>query len=242
LSKPAPRDLSVWISSVLPAASLAFFVGTVFIKPGFWQHWMPGERGIVENAQFLILVAAFYSGFRILLKPSDWPGRGFGIWAGLLTLGFFYIAGEEISWGQHFFSWKTSDWLQEVNSQHETNLHNIRFLSQTLDKVPFRILEAVVFWGGVVYPVLYLWKGHKVNLPAWWNWLLPTAACLPAALAAQAVQIFRAADPLRHFMRDQLPWLSLAEMKEYFVYMFLMIYAASLYARIRHKKEAAAYK
>ncbi len=40
------------------------------------------------------------------------------------ALGSLYIAGEEMSWGQHFFHWNTPEYWAEVNRQQETNLHN----------------------------------------------------------------------------------------------------------------------
>ena len=40
------------------------------------------------------------------------------------ALSCLYIAGEEMSWGQHFFHWNTPEYWAEVNRQEETNLHN----------------------------------------------------------------------------------------------------------------------
>src|SRR6185437_12681351 len=43
----------------------------------------------------------------------------------IALLGCIYTAGEEMSWGQHFFHWKTPEYWAMVNRQQETNLHNI---------------------------------------------------------------------------------------------------------------------
>jgi hypothetical protein len=42
----------------------------------------------------------------------------------IVAIGFFVIAGEEISWGQRIFGFESNDWFVENNWQEETNLHN----------------------------------------------------------------------------------------------------------------------
>ncbi len=43
----------------------------------------------------------------------------------LLALLFFVCFGEEISWGQRIFEWRTPEILQNLNAQEEFNLHNL---------------------------------------------------------------------------------------------------------------------
>ncbi len=45
----------------------------------------------------------------------------------VLAISFLICLGEEISWGQRLFGWDTPDAWSRVNSQQETNLHNLRF-------------------------------------------------------------------------------------------------------------------
>lgn len=42
-----------------------------------------------------------------------------------LACACFFVAGEEVSWGQWIFHWDTPDALAEANLQGETNLHNL---------------------------------------------------------------------------------------------------------------------
>ena len=44
----------------------------------------------------------------------------------------FFIAGEEISWGQRIFGYMTPDWVAERNIQKEFNLHNLGVLFGSL--------------------------------------------------------------------------------------------------------------
>lgn len=64
----------------------------------------------------------------------------------LLMLGFFFLAMEEISWGQRLFGWGTPD-IFEGNFQNETNVHN--FLNPYLDSLyrlaSLLLLSSVLF-------------------------------------------------------------------------------------------------
>ena len=48
----------------------------------------------------------------------------------IITLVSFLFGMEEISWGQRIFGWETPLFLEEINTQDETNLHNILSHSQ----------------------------------------------------------------------------------------------------------------
>lgn len=41
----------------------------------------------------------------------------------------FIGAGEEVSWGQSIFGWKTPEALEKINVQGETNFHNIIYVN-----------------------------------------------------------------------------------------------------------------
>jgi len=56
---------------------------------------------------------------------------------GLLTLFFFFGAGEEISWGQRLFEVESSDFFKNNNAQAETNLHNLVVGGTKINKLIF---------------------------------------------------------------------------------------------------------
>jgi tetratricopeptide (TPR) repeat protein len=102
------------------------------------------------------------------------PGVSRWFWT-LLGLAAFYVAMEEISWGQQIFHWESGEFFQKVNQQGETNLHNI-FTGpySTLKKQLLTYAVTVVFFiGGVVYPLLHrkgwslaIWlEGRGVPVP-----------------------------------------------------------------------------
>ncbi len=84
------------------------------------------ESGFFEIGTFIILI--LISGYCIrLLKISRRPQtpavllRLVGLTACLTLVAGF----EEISWGQHFFGFRSADFFMNHNRQHETNLHNL---------------------------------------------------------------------------------------------------------------------
>lgn len=95
---------------------------------GGYFHFV-NEDGTVEN---LTSIAFFVSGILSLLLIRAKTlfastKRARQIFTGLcifLAVGFFLVAGEEISWGQRIFGWESSESVHDVNLQGETNLHN----------------------------------------------------------------------------------------------------------------------
>ena len=107
--------------------NLSLYCEVYFVK-NMWY-----ENGLVESLQFVfLLIAIFYLVF-VIKKYQNKLNRIINIFLIINICGLFYFAGEEISWGQHFFSWSSPEFFQELNNQKETNLHNI---SNLFDQLP----------------------------------------------------------------------------------------------------------
>jgi tetratricopeptide (TPR) repeat protein len=81
--------------------------------------------------------------------------RQFRLFYGLLALACFYVAGEEISWGQRIFDIESPEFFRQHNLQKETNLHN--FLTGPISTwvksaLEFSIAAGLVFYG-LIYPL-----------------------------------------------------------------------------------------
>ena len=81
----------------------------------------------------------------------------------LFAAGCFLVAGEEISWGQRILDFGTPEHLTEINTQDQTNLHNI----DPLEK-PFKLAQLLIglcgtvgVWAVRVVP----WTARKLRLP-----------------------------------------------------------------------------
>jgi hypothetical protein len=110
------------------------FVGVIAIvlarahKPLF--RFLTDEDSLLEWAQFAGFAAA-----SIFALVCAWRFRKTG--RPLLALvylafglGCFFIAGEEIAWGQRIFGFETPEGLEELNEQEEVTVHNIDVVQQ----------------------------------------------------------------------------------------------------------------
>ena len=79
-----------------------------------------------ENIPVEPLTAALYAGSGLtLFLAAAAARRGWLRWFYLLVgLGALFVAGEEVSWGQHIFGFATPEFLLLANDHQETNLHN----------------------------------------------------------------------------------------------------------------------
>ncbi len=123
---------------ILPVA----FVGAV-VALGLYElapdalNTLTREDGVVEYLTTLLYLAA-----AAILAVAFARRREGRLWLALLALGYFLIAGEEISWGQRLLGVSTPEGLDDANVQGELNLHNLEGLQ---DKV--RLLGVGLFVG-----------------------------------------------------------------------------------------------
>lgn len=95
------------------------------------------ENGLVEQLQILFLLISIF----FLVKFYKITKKNLNISLKLII--FFYLAGlvyyffEEISWGQHIFSWQTPEFFSKINHQNETNFHNT---SSIFNELPRNLL------------------------------------------------------------------------------------------------------
>jgi hypothetical protein len=112
-----------WGLVIAPFVVLAAFLATYPARSLF--RLLMGEDGIVEWTQFVCLVIALP-----IAAGLTWTlaRRRHLLLAGLfalVTLGVFFVAMEEISWGQRILDFATPTGLVDINDQGEANIHNI---------------------------------------------------------------------------------------------------------------------
>ena len=115
-----------------------------------------GENKLVENLQSLFLfISLIY--FYLIIKKINYKNKFIYSFFIISFIGIFYFLGEEISWGQHFFKWSSSEFFLEFNNQKETNIHNI---SNLFNELPRTI---VLLWCCFSFLVLYIGKFFKIK-------------------------------------------------------------------------------
>jgi hypothetical protein len=116
-------------------------------------HFVTAEDRLLEWSQFVgyAVGAGFAAAAAVLFFRR---GRtSLALWFALIALGCFFIAGEEISWGQRILGIETPESVAEVNRQDEISVHNIGSIEGL-----FRVGELVVGFAGSVGVWLVAWR------------------------------------------------------------------------------------
>ena len=95
------------------------------------------ENGLVELLQVFFLLITIIFFFNFLKKNFNYSNLSFKAIKLLYLSGILYYFFEEISWGQHFFGWQTTEFFSKINTQNETNFHNT---SSIFNELPRNLL------------------------------------------------------------------------------------------------------
>lgn len=188
------------------------------------------EFGLVENLTVVFLVLALFSTLAILVRFNGSLHVTVKVFLILYCLGCIYFAGEEASWGQHWFGWETGEFF-DANDQHETNFHNT---SVWLDRVPKGILSLLIFIGGIIVPLRLYFKSQRINYrkSGWWIW--PTWVCLPVALLATVTTW---PSKIEHNTNWQFYFDQAQEVKEFYIAFFILLFIVSLNRRLKKLRQ-----
>jgi hypothetical protein len=186
------RDSEAWgltpgrafIIALFPILATFAFVATARF-PGVFV-WVVDEDSLLETFQFLLILAvSLLSGWlSTRLLRGGWR-RAATLYV-LLMLGTFFVAGEEISWGQRIFGWRTPEALEAINAQQEISVHNIHGLHQ-----PF--IYAVMLGGmyGAVLPFVGLALPTDRRRSMLGYLLIPPLCLVPAFLVPFGYRLCR---------------------------------------------------
>jgi hypothetical protein len=148
--------------------------------------WLVNEDSVVEWLQFACLLAAsiFLPLITVyLVRAKRW---GIAVLYAVVTLGVWFLTGEEISWGQRIFGWATPESLNEVNRQGETTVHNIRGVQEL---VPAAMLLASLY--GACAPLVWAGMGKRWENLKSRRLLIPPLSLVPAFALAAGYRLFR---------------------------------------------------
>jgi hypothetical protein len=117
---------------------LSIALGAMAILASYLVAWLPQpdaavllrEDGPIEQATLVFFLIA---GVCLLMAwrrhgpdaPPRAPVEGRRVYLLLLAGLMLVCAGEEASWGQRIFGWRTPEMWSAINAQAETNLHNL---------------------------------------------------------------------------------------------------------------------
>lgn len=182
------------------------------------------ENGPHEILQFIVMCLALLVALRTLWVMDRRAHYGLTAWIALAALCCFYVAGEEVSWGQHLLNWATPEFWATVNDQQETNLHNT---TSWLDQKPRLLLEAAVMIGGLLIPALRIWRPGA--LPARFASIYPPSYL---CVVAGATLLFKLLDTKADILGVSI-FVRASEVIELYLYYFVLLYLLYMKNKLR---------
>ena len=153
-----PSSLSKAEAFILYFTFGLLFFGIVMSRLDvFWfEFYYVLEDGFIEWMTVLPLLLMAAISIRRLIRLAPHRHARFVI-SMLLFIGFFiFAAGEELSWGQRIFNWKSTDFFKENNAQKETNFHNLIVAGKSINIIVFsRLMIFFMVFYLLVLPTLY---------------------------------------------------------------------------------------
>ncbi len=217
---------------VIPFAAL--LIGEDY---SFYRTRMITEAGLIEHATVLFSVLGFVFALLVVANRKSCPRPWMTYFMLFFALGFFYIAGEEISWGQHLFKWDTPQWIGEANRQNETNLHNLHL---SLDRIPKTIIGVGIVLSGILWPLFSHYRGVKIeNSEGDWYWLWPTSVVRVTAVCFLIVWLLDRLMVQTDLLSGEGYSIGFQEHREMIMLYFLLLYSASIYLRVKARGETA---
>ena len=143
--------LAIYITFAFPVLAMGYNVVAAMLPE---DHYFENVGAI---SLFVTSVLFFY-GFVVARRSLDKTWMSLVkklIYLGLALL-FFFGAGEEISWGQRIFGFKTPTSLAQVNKQDELNLHNLTVMEDSKFFTADRMFDVFWFLFGVLTPAIAL--------------------------------------------------------------------------------------
>lgn len=226
------RDVSphwFWLPFALVVAQLA---ARQYMSDEMYRQYFTTESGVVELLTPVMLLPAVVFGMIILMRLREHlPTLNSRIWVALITFGAFYMAGEEVSWGQWFFYWDTPEAWMQVNDQNETNLHNT---SSLFDQKPRLLLELWVL-AAAIRAWYRTFKGQQddAGTTAYWFW--PT---LPLAWTGLLSAVVMLPERVRDWWGIVLgtPFnIRVTEVQELVLGFYLSLYLGSVLLRLKSR-------
>lgn len=222
---------AIWL--VLPVALLATSVILLLADRDLFIWWARLETGPGENITAGLFVFSGVLALLVARQREALPLRWLRIVFYAIGILALLIAGEEWSWGQHFFGWQSPEWLAAINSQQETNLHNVAH--RTLDQKPRALVSIVILIFGFLVPVFRHRLPWLDRFPVF-VWLLPGRLLIPTSLI---VVLPRVIDRIQVWFDVSLPGpffvttRGFQELQELFIAIFIFIYLLNVFLRIK---------
>ncbi len=150
------KVLSIWV--------LFFTILGIYLartNEQYFKYQFTVEDGFLEWSSVVFLVTAGIFSFKRGLRALKNKKKLIFLTALGITMVCFFGSGEEISWGQRLFQIETGDTFKQLNTQGETNLHNLKVNGVSINKLIFGKLLTLAI---LVYLLVFPFLRNKIGL------------------------------------------------------------------------------
>jgi hypothetical protein len=217
--------------TLMPIVSTLAFIAAIPFPALFL--WLIDEDSLLEWLQFACILAASLLFALLSVRLFRGGRRGVGLLYLLLTLGAFFIAGEEISWGQRILGIRTPEALEAINAQQEISVHNIFGFHQLF-------IYATVLGGmyGIVGPLVRLAFSADRPRSRLSYLLIPPLCLIPAFFMPFGYRLSRLLiQPELYFPDKVFIITEFSELTELCMYFALLVFAWLNLRRLRQASE-----
>jgi hypothetical protein len=231
------RDAETWrlepdralMIALFPIMAMFAFVATVPFPRLF--AWVIEEDHLVEWSQFVLILSASVLFARVSVRLIRTARRRLGMLYALLALGAYFVAGEEIAWGQRILGLRTPMKLEAINAQQEISIHNIYSLHAAF-------IYAVMLVGlyGAVMPLVGLAFSADRRRSALSHLLIPPLCLVPAFLVPFSYRFWRLVfRPELNYSYRTFVITKFSEIGEVCLYFGLLVFAWLTLRRLRRQ-------
>lgn len=154
----APRKITIIEYLVLAFISIIVIIGLIASRVNlqWFEQVYVVEDGFVENLTLWPLLCSIGVGIFYLKNLSKNRSAWFSVIVVFAIVFSFFVAGEEISWGQRIFHVQSSEFFKKNNAQAETNLHNLVVDGKKVNKIIFsQLLTVCIAFYLLILPYFY---------------------------------------------------------------------------------------
>ena len=138
--------------------NVLFFGYVGVVNPNIFYLSLVDEGGVVENLTFVTFLLGSVVLFAAALAARRLFPRGVYVLGGMALL---FLAGEEISYGQRVIGFETPDFLLDLNTHREFNVHNLETFDATLQQRAALVMMCVA-----ACTAFFLRKNRILGIPA----------------------------------------------------------------------------
>jgi len=207
------------------APCLAFIAAVIlrFADRANWSfYWQEG--GPVEWMQFLFLVVATFFSLSISKKMFAERSWALAVLYSALALGLFFVAGEEIIWGQTLLEYGTPLALAQTNYKSEMSLHNVSSLVSWFD-----IGKLLIGAYGSFAALGLIWLHQRVDVK-WMSLVVPPLFLISPFVIMLVQRLLRFT-----LMSDDVP-VGYGEFEELCFYYGMMVFTWLVWRRVRPRE------